>query len=61
VRAELLPAVPPGRAPSGSCRHIDEPRRFPLRCSSDGRVEVTDGNASELGFFVQAEHCVRSR
>ena len=31
VRAELLPALPPGRAPVRGGRHLDRPHRLPLR------------------------------
>ena len=33
LRAELLPPLPPGRAPRPAGRHVDEPRRIPLRRS----------------------------
>ena len=31
VRAELLPPLPAGGAPRGADRHLDQPRRIPLR------------------------------
>ena len=33
VRAELLPPLPPGRAPRGAGRYLDESRRLPTRTS----------------------------
>ena len=37
VRAELLPPLPPRRAPRPAGRHLDEPRRLPLRRSRSSR------------------------
>jgi hypothetical protein len=51
VRAELLPALPSGRASSGAGGHIDEPCGVPLRCSSDGSVAVTDSSPQPLGLL----------
>ena len=30
LRAQLLPPLPPGRAPRATGRHVDKPRRFPM-------------------------------
>ena len=35
VRAELLPALPPGRPPCRADRHLDQPCRVPLRGEAD--------------------------
>ena len=38
VRAELLPALPPGRAPRPAGRHVHQPRRLPLRRPTGAHV-----------------------
>ena len=40
VRAQLLPPLPPGRAPRPAGRHLDQPRRLPLRHQTVTRHEV---------------------
>ena len=37
VRAELLPPLPPGGAPSAADRHLDEPCRLPVHQSRERR------------------------
>jgi hypothetical protein len=44
VRAELLPPLSPGRAPSRAGRHFDEPRRLPLHF--EGRPHMSADTAS---------------
>ena len=38
LRAQLLPPLPPGRAPRPAGRHVHEPRRLPLRGSKEERT-----------------------
>ena len=51
MRAELLPALPSGRASSGAGGHVDEPCGVPLRCSPDRSVTVNDANPEQLGLL----------
>src|SRR5262245_21055532 len=41
VRAELLPPLPPGRAPCGSGRYVNQPSRISLRGSGKDNVMTT--------------------
>ena len=41
VRAQLLPPLPPGRAPRATGRHVDQPRRISVR--RQGRQRITVG------------------
>ena len=47
VRAELLPALPPGRPPVRGGRHVDGPHRLPLR-----RCAMADAIGQVLSFGV---------
>ena len=50
VRAELLPALPAGRALPRAGRHVDVPRRLPLhRPSRDGAGELNHGGTLRAG------------
>ena len=49
VRAELLPALPPGRADGAADRHGDVPRRVPLR-----RTSVTSSRWGRQGRWARA-------
>nr|WP_258123953.1 hypothetical protein [Mesorhizobium onobrychidis] len=35
MRAQLLPALPPGRADGAADRYVDVPFRFPLHCTQN--------------------------
>src|SRR5262245_62971690 len=48
VRAELLPPLPPGRAPCAAGGYVDEPRRFPLRDQREERAMSNRDNGNEI-------------
>jgi len=46
VRAQLLPPLSPGRAPSRAGRHFDEPCRLPLRVEDGPRMSADTASRS---------------
>src|SRR5262245_46779059 len=49
VRAELLPPLPPGRAPRAAGGYVDEPCRFSLRDQGEERAMRNRDNGNETG------------
>src|SRR6202011_1223186 len=53
---ELLPPLPPGRAPSGAGGHFDEPCGLPLRRSSGENVVMTDAPSKGTITMSSGDH-----
>src|SRR5262245_40461545 len=49
VCAELLPPLPPGRAPCAAGGYVDEPCRFSLRDQGEERARSNRDNGNETG------------
>ena len=60
VRAQLLPALPAGRAPGPGGRHVDAPHRLPLHrrgcVTSEGRMAMTPAQPGQRGRPAPAQH-----
>jgi hypothetical protein len=61
VRTELLPALSPGRAPSGADRYISVPRRVPLRHQKGGHVDFHRTFSSSSATTLASPTSVRIR
>jgi hypothetical protein len=54
LRAELLPPLPPGRAPCATGRHVDQPRRISVHRQGRQRIRIegTRRNLDDMDGFA---------